>query len=110
MTAPSALTNPRPTTGRLCSSQASLRINAMSEKNAFTGPTLGRGASAIRGYLWCPVWALSKRQRTEPDEHLAHILSREQAEQCLGCVLEAIDNGFLPLDLPVDNPCPHVGV
>jgi hypothetical protein len=58
----------------------------------------------------CVVDALSRHPWTKPDEHLAHIFSREQAEERLGRVLNAIDNGFLPPDPAVSNPRPHVGI
>src|SRR3989442_864076 len=46
----------------------------------------------------------------EFDQHLPDILPLEQANERLGCMLDAIHDRLLPLDFAGGNPGPHVGI
>src|SRR5215472_4314462 len=84
-------------------------------------PSSGRHAADPRGLgvppardegKRTPVSAFAKslpRLRGQTHDHLADVVAGEEAEKGLGRVLDALHNGFVPLDAPGLEPAAHLG-
>ena len=57
-----------------------------------------------------PKHASSPIRLGEFDQHLPDILPLEQANERLGCMLDAIHDRLLPLDFAGGNPGAHIGI
>src|SRR2546427_10740985 len=74
------------------------------------GSVCTRGSRARRRMSTLPNTASPPIRLGEFDQHLPDILPLEQANERLGCMLDAIHDRLLPLDFACGNPGPHVGI